>query len=824
MVLLLISQIIVFSLFPLYFTTLSGPLRRAYFYVYISLILLIGGFMGNVYSLPVASNVVISAGNLCYGAFMMTAVMFVWVEKDAFILRHLVRLVILVDIFNIAVSFLTQSALRSENIVNPHGVPSDVFEISTPLIALGGVLIVAELLLLLFIFELTKKKKPALPVTATIYILSFVLVLVLDGLAFPFIAFGISAEIAAIVFGGLVGKILMAVAYSLPLALFIVWRRQAFVEFLEADTIRWRLLASSSTDLIKEMARKDQDIRRGDIVFRNSTEGLAIVDQSGNVLKANAAFQAMIEIGDSADRSALENTFWADDKPVVLPLNPSEEWRQEVMFGRDRQRPGILSITPAGEGSTGTGSYVYSLVDIAEQKQARDRLEYLASHDHLTGLPNRHALDKSLGKPQTTPHTLIILDLDHFKDVNDSYGHGAGDRVLRVIAERLDQVREHHVAVGSVLCRIGGDEFAFLVQSSDDDFIQSVLQEIQTAFGQTIRVDDDLEVLISATVGVSSQSNTSENGILLEADAALYEAKRTRRGSYAVYEERLTAESQKRMKLSLKLKNALAADQIDVHYQPQFDAVTHELLGVEALARWTDPELGVIASGDFVPVAEASGLIDLLGEYVLLKACRDGREWLDSGYAPCTISMNISATQLRSSRFTSVLRKTLEQTGFPANQIGIEITESTYIERESEVSPLLEELKAMGVEIAIDDFGTGYSSLSYLQKIPCHCIKIDRSFITRIPDDEKQRDLASAIINLARVMSFKVVAEGVETKEQLNFLAQQGCDLIQGYYFSPAIPKEKLMVLLEQNRAATAAAGGKMREWSGEILSGSTSP
>ena len=327
MAFLLISQLVAFSLFPLYFTTLSGPLRRVHFYVYISLVLLIGGFMGNVYSLPITDSIVISGGNLCYGAFMMTSVMFVWIEKDAFILRHLVRLVVLVDIFNITFSFLTHSILETSGIINSQGVPPGLFEISTPLIALGGFLIVAELLLLLFIFEFTKKRKPPLAVTASIYILSFVLVLVLDGIAFPFIAFGISAEIAAIVLGGLGGKVLMAVAYSVPLTLFVVWQRKAFAEFLAVDTVRWRLLASSSAQLIKEMAGKDQDVRRGDIVFRNSTEGLAIVDHAGNVLKANNAFQAMLEVEVSSARIDLANAFWIDGKPVILPQSPKEQLR-----------------------------------------------------------------------------------------------------------------------------------------------------------------------------------------------------------------------------------------------------------------------------------------------------------------------------------------------------------------------------------------------------------------------------------------------------------------------------------------------------------------
>lgn len=794
---LLILQIAAFSVFPLYFTTLSGPIRQVHFYVYISLVLLIGGFMGNVYSLPVADGIVVSGGNLCYGAFMMTSVMFVWVERDAFILRHLVRLVFVVDLFNTAFSFLTQSVLETKDVINPHGVPTGMFEVSTFLIALGGVLIVTELLILLYIFEFTKKRKPALPLTAAIYILSFVLVLILDGIAFPFIAFGVNAQIAAIVFGGLSGKVLIAAAFGVPLGLFILWKRKAFVEYLETDTVRWRLLVSSSAQLIKEMARKDQDVRRGDVVFKNSTEGLAIVGPSGAMLKANAAFQRMLGIGALDPQSAnLNEAFWCDDKPVLLPQSPKEMWRREVMFGQGRNRPGILSITPAGEDAEGGETYVYSLIDITEQKNAQERLGYLAARDQLTGLANRRVLDQRLADLKDTAFALIIVDLDHFKDVNDSYGHGAGDRVLQAVADRLDAIRQDHLRPDDILCRIGGDEFAFLIRSEDRRFVESILEKIQLSLGQTVRIDDNLEVFSSATIGVSYKPQAGGHDALLEADAALYEAKRNRRGSIGVYEDRLTAESQKKMKLGVKLKNALANNVLEVHYQPQFDAMSHKLCGVEALARWTDPELGVVPPSDFIPVAEGTSLIEAVGEYVLERACRDGQEWLQSGYEPISVSVNISASQIRFGSFVSVLSKTLAATGFPGRNLQIEITESSYIERENEVTPLLKELKNMGISIAIDDFGTGYSSFSYLREMPWDCIKIDRSFITDIPRDAQQCGLASTIIKLAKVMSFKVVAEGVETREQLDSLAAWGCDLIQGYYFSKAVPKEKLVTLL----------------------------
>lgn len=793
---LLALQIATLSLFPLYFTTLPTPIREVHFYVYIALVLLVGGFMGNVYSLEMAEGVVISAGNICYGAFMMASVMFVWVERDAFILRHLVRLVILVDLFKVVFSYLTYSILETGGVINTHGVPPLLFQASTPLIVLGGVLIIMELLLLLFIFETTKKRIRSVVGTAVIYILSFITVLVLDGVAFSFIAFGIDAEIVTIVFGGLAGKVVMATAFSVPLALFMLWQRQAFVDYLQSDTLRWGLLTARSADLIKEMARKDQDARQGDIVFKNSIEGLAIVEGSGLVLKANAAFQRMLGI-DTKDTSAnLNSAFWHTNRPLRLPRNPKEGWRQEVMFGRDKKRAGILSITPAGEHHESAETFVYSLADITEQKNAQERLEHLALHDQITGLPNRRSLDQCLSGIQEEPYTLIVIDLDHFKDIIDSYGHSASDRVIQIIGERLEAIRKEQLGKDDILCHNGADGFAVLLRSEESSFIDSTLEKIQRAIGEIVRIDDNLEVFTSATIGVSHRRGEAEGDALLEANAALFDAKRKRRGSIGVYEEGLTAESQRKMKLGLRLKNALANNELEVHYQPQFDAVTQRLRGMEALARWTDPELGVVSPGDFIPVAEANGLIDILGEYVLERACSDGQEWLQAGHRPIAVSVNVSASQLRLGRFICVLQKTLAKTGFPASHLEIEITETSYIEREQEVTSLLRELKGIGVGIAIDDFGTGYSSLSYLRTIPCDCIKIDRSFITDIPHDAKQCSLTSAIINLAQSMSFKVVAEGVETEEQLGFLTAHGCDVIQGYYFAPALPKTELEALL----------------------------
>lgn len=805
MIIFLILQIIAFSVPPLYFTTLSTLSRRTHYYVYISLLLLFGGFLGNIYSIPIFNGITVSGGSLCYGAFMMTAVMFVWTERDAFILRHLVRLVILVDIFKIVFSLLIGSLLQVDGVINRYNVPPDLFDFSIILIILGGILIITELLILLIIFEFTKKKTLPIKMVASIYILSFILVLVLDGIAFPFIAFGMTAPIAAMVFGGIGGKVIIAAAFSTALAFFMLWRRREFSNYLDSDTVRWRLLIASSADLIRDMESKDQDIQRGDIVFRNSAEGLAIVDHAGRILKSNSAFQKMLGLTSPEKQKSplnLDQIFYNDIGPIALLRSPAEGWRSEVLFGPERRTPGVLAITPAGVDADGGQSFVYSLTDIADQKTIQKRLEHLAAHDPLTELPNRRKLDECLAAlgPNTSA-ALMVVDIDHFKDVNDSYGHVTGDMVLKETASRLQGIKNNKLQEKDIVCRIGGDEFAVLIHSSDENFIYETIGDIQKALEQTIKIGENLEILSSTTIGLSCHEQLQDHDLLLEADAALYEAKRNRRGSIGVYEERLTSESQKKLIIGLRLKNAIANGDIDVHYQPQFDTLNHQIRGVEALARWTDPMLGPVSPAVFIPIAEATGLIEPLGEYVMERACRDGRDWIAQGHAPVTLSVNISASQLRYGRFMPALRKILAETDFPANRLEIEVTESSYIEREGEVTPILRELMAMGINIVIDDFGTGYSSLSYLRDMEWSCLKIDRSFVTGIPSDAKQCSLAMAIIRLAKVMSFKVVAEGVETREQLEFLTAQDCDLIQGYYFSKPLPKDELTSLFVQKTA-----------------------
>ncbi len=799
-------QVTLFSLFPLYFLSQEGPLRRVSFYVYISLILLIGGFLGNVYSLSVYPGIEVSGGSLCYGALMMTSVLFVLIEKDLLILRHLIRLVIIVDLFKVSFSMLAEKSLLSDGIINPHNVSADLFAVSTPFIILGGILIISELFVLLFAFEQLKRLNFNHLTTTLLYIALFILVLAADGVVFPLIAFGYNDHVVAVIVGNLAGKLLTAIAFSLPILLFALFKRQSFIHYLESDSFRWNLMFKTSTQLMEEMSEKEHELKQAATVFHNSNEGLAIVSDNGHLLQANEAFCHMVSIqnpGAELDKISAASLFYTDGQPLALNELLRDDWRGEVIFGPESQNQGLLSITKVHSNQATMATYVFSLVNIDEQKRIQNQLNHLATHDPLTQLPNRRVLDTQLAGVEGSPATLVVIDLDHFKDVNDSYGHTAGDKVLVQVAHRLLASLGTEAQLESILYRTGGDEFALLVQDNDIDHIQAIIAAIQKQLTQAILIGNNTSVFISATLGVSFQNSGEHRDMFQEADAAMYEAKRNQRGTYAIYEDRLTQQSQRKLLLSTKLKAALEQHLVQVYYQPQYNTTHQQLIGAEALARWHDEELGWVSPTEFVPVAEETGLIETLGDYVLERACLDAAQWQAQGYRLDKMSVNVSAHQLRFGHFAATLQRVLNSTGFPAAKLELELTESAYIERKNDALHLLTQIKALGVRLAIDDFGTGYSSLSYLSKMPCDTLKIDRSFVIHVTDDEEQANLTSTIIKMAHDLSLVIVVEGVETAEQLQFFARQGCQLIQGYYYSPPVAKDNFSALLSKLNVAS---------------------
>lgn len=442
-------------------------------------------------------------------------------------------------------------------------------------------------------------------------------------------------------------------------------------------------------------------------------------------------------------------------------------------------------------------------VDLTESKKQAAALAFLSDFDAVTQLPNRQHFSQRVteaivsAKQQGGQCAVLLMDLDNFKDINDSFGHSAGDQLLMQVSQRLQQC----CTTQHVLARLGGDEFGVLVQfvqSVNDvtEFAELLMQQLQ----QPCHLANGNEVMTALSVGIAlypSHANSAED-LIRAADAAMYKVKSEGRNHIALYSDELTAQAKQRVLLETRLRNALKQDKLQCYYQPQIDIASGKIMGAEVLLRWHDAELGHIPPSVFIPLAESCGLIHHVGSWVLQQSCRQLKAWLDQGIAPFSLAINVSAHQFNKDLLLGLLEQVLIDTAVPAHLIELEVTESALMINEERVIAIMQQIKAMGIRLAIDDFGTGYSSLSYLKRLPLDVLKIDRRFIEHIPQAHDDKQITSAIIALAHNMNLKVLAEGVETAEQLAFLTQQGCDYYQGYYFSKPIPANEFVALLQR--------------------------
>ncbi|SHJ84335.1 PAS domain S-box-containing protein/diguanylate cyclase (GGDEF) domain-containing protein [Malonomonas rubra DSM 5091] len=431
--------------------------------------------------------------------------------------------------------------------------------------------------------------------------------------------------------------------------------------------------------------------------------------------------------------------------------------------------------------------------DIAERD---DQLEFLTHHDPLTNLPNRlrandrlrHAMDKS--RRSATQIALLFLDLDRFKNFNDSLGHASGDEILCEVAERLrKQVRE-----SDTIARLGGDEFLVILEELKDAVGAATLaQKIQGALTEPIRIGgQDLPLTVS--IGISTYPGDASNAeeLLKCAEVAMYRAKEQGRNSYQFYTPDMNAHSHERLLLEADLRKALEQNQLVLHYQPQYELASGRVVGVEALVRWQHPEKGLISPNDFIPLAEETGLIVPLGEWVLKTACQQAVSWQSGGLIDLKIAVNVSARQFRQSGFLDSVNRILNETGLPPRWLELEITESTVMKNVSGTIKIMNQLHRQGISLAIDDFGTGYSSLSYLKRFPLSKLKIDSSFIADITHSANDLSIAKSIVALAETMQMDVLAEGVERQEQQELLQKMGCGYGQGFLFSRPLPATEL--------------------------------
>ncbi|MYN08631.1 EAL domain-containing protein [Pseudoduganella aquatica] len=438
--------------------------------------------------------------------------------------------------------------------------------------------------------------------------------------------------------------------------------------------------------------------------------------------------------------------------------------------------------------------------DVAQRKRYEQELTQLARQDALTGLANRALLLDRLTQAVSYARrasrwvAVLFLDLDRFKNINDSLGHDAGDQVLVEVAARLLAC----VRSGDTVARLGGDEFVVLLADvARGDEVAAVAQKLADALAQPMFVFGH-EITPVASFGISlyPKDGGDSQALLKNADAAMYSAKKLGGAQFQFYAQDMNLRTLDRLKLEAALRHAVERDEFELHYQPQLDMASGVIDGVEALVRWRRPGHGLVPPAEFIPVAEETGLIIPLGDWVLRAACAQQAAWRDAGLGDLRMAVNLSARQFKQQDLAQSVVQALHDTGCAAGRLELEITESVLMEHPDAATLVMEQLSDMGVKLSIDDFGSGYSSLAYLKRFPIHSLKIDRSFVHDISCDEDDAAIASAIIALAHSMKLNVIAEGVETGQQLAFLRREGCDHVQGYYFSRPLPAAELALLL----------------------------
>lgn len=582
------------------------------------------------------------------------------------------------------------------------------------------------------------------------------------------IGLGIASALAAIVLGW---------------ALIVAARRQ---------TVHFRRLVTSSTDLVLVFGRGGCRYASDSVA---SLLGVTADEVHGK------GFMEFVHLDDRervraacADGQAREIEFLVTDR--------FGEWRHLEAhitdLRHDRQIRGVL----------------FNARDITERVRLEEELTRQAFHDGLSGLPNRalfqDRLEQALAASARAHDSLAVLliDLDRFKQVNDTLGHGAGDELLQQVAARFAAVPR----ATDTLARLGGDEFAVVLTGASEPAAVQIAERLLATLREPLRIGGR-DLVLDASIGVVAHvgGHLAGEELVRRADVAMYAAKRSGGSRCEVFRMHMIHESSELLGLEHELRAALQQGEITVHYQPELDLATHEVVGAEALVRWTSPTRGMVPPDVFIPVAEATGLIHALGEVVLTEACEQAVRWRDDGVTPETFVMwvNLSGIQLSAGGVSSLVRRTLANTGLPATCLGLEVTETAIIVKGvvgDQARVELDELHQLGVKIAIDDFGTGFSSLEQLKRFPIDVIKVDRSFIRGIDDDAKSAAITANVASLARALGLVTTAEGIETPAELELARSLGCDLAQGYYFARPAPAADITEVLVARRAAPSDA------------------
>jgi diguanylate cyclase (GGDEF)-like protein/PAS domain S-box-containing protein len=568
---------------------------------------------------------------------------------------------------------------------------------------------------------------------------------------------------------------------------------------------------------VKHLAAREEYIRS---VIDSVDDGIVAIDETGMIETVNPAIETIFgyDRGELIDQAASklliieDNPFANESLQEYLKTgkSPYIGMRQEVVGKRKDGTSVPIELAISVLNASGRHVFIGAVHDITERNENAARLRHMATHDPLTGMPNRAAfmeyLARAIERADTSETRIAVLlaNLDNFKNINDGLGHDVGDKLLIEAGKRM----EGGVGGSGYVTHLGGDSYGIIVETAHtEEDARALATKVLNLIAAPFTVDGK-EIFMSASIGIGLYPIIADDhtDLMRKVDSAVFHAKDLGRANFQFYTSELSSNIKRRLEIEAGLRRALETDEFQVFYQAKVDLDKRQITGAEALLRWISPELGFVSPEEFIPVAEATGLIVSIGNWVLRTACAQAVEWEKYCDHPVQVAVNLSAMQFLQGDLINDVKDCLKDTGLPANQLDLELTESMLVENPERTIETLRQFKELGISISMDDFGTGYSSLSYLTKFPLDTLKVDRAFVMNLPDDPDAVAIASAIVSMAKQLHLHIVAEGIETGEQVEFLHQLGCHIGQGYLFSKPIPADEFNDILSRGDAVFTAA------------------
>lgn len=560
----------------------------------------------------------------------------------------------------------------------------------------------------------------------------------------------------------------------------------------------------------RQKSKMQDELRKLSLAVEQSPNSIVITDLDANIVFANSAllnssgYSESEVIGQNPRVLQSGKTHKKVYEEMWATITRGEIWKGELINRRKNGTEYVeyVMISPIRDDEGHITNYLAIKDDITEKLQIGERMQFLAHFDQLTGLPNRTLLNDhfgyalSLAQHSSNNLAIMLVDLDHFKYINDTLGHSIGDQMLIELAKRIKSVLRDEDTVS----RSGGDEFVIVLPTASANNAANLADRLLEIISVPFLVDQH-ELITTASIGIAIYPDDGDNVEMLykNADNAMYKAKQAGRNGFRFFTQEMQSNTERNLQLANALRFAIERDQLHLHYQPQVSVDDGHIIGAETLIRWQHPELGMISPPEFITVAENTGQIARIGEWVLRSAAKQMKEWLDSGLPIAVIAVNISAMQFRDTKFPELVTSILDELNLPHYCLELELTEATAMDNPEAAVTMMDKLDSLGIRMSIDDFGTGYSSLSYLKRFKVYKLKIDRSFVRDITEDAEDKAIVAAIINMASSLGVRTIAEGVETAGQLAFLRLQGCNEVQGYYFSKPMPAEKFAAYVKEN-------------------------